>query len=151
MKEYTRTEITTGIFILIGILLFGWIAISVGNLRLPGSERYILTAKFTSVAGLKKGSVVEIAGVRVGTVQKVSLEKGLAVVRMALDSSLRLEDDSLASVRTKGLIGEKYIKITPGSSEDFLESGDEISETEPSVDIEDLIGKFMSNDDSSEK
>jgi len=143
LKEKRNTELMVGIFMIIGFLGFAMVAVRYGSDSLISKKGYTLKASFASVSGLKVGAPVEIAGVLVGRVEGIRLEKGRAQVTLNLDDGLQLGDDAIASIRTKGLIGEKYLRLTPGISEDWLVEGDEISDTEPVVDIEDLIGKFI--------
>jgi phospholipid/cholesterol/gamma-HCH transport system substrate-binding protein len=119
------------------------VAVRFGGQSLFGEKGYELSATFSSVSGLKEGAPVEMAGVPVGRVEAIELKNGRAVLKIWLKASLQLEDDAIASVRTKGLIGEKYLRLAPGASPDLLVDGDEIVETESVVDIEDLIGKFI--------
>jgi len=139
-----RLETIVGIFILIGILCVGYLTVKLGKIDLFGSDNYYLSARFQSVSGLKKGARVEIAGVPVGAVDEISLdrEKQVALVRFKIKKNVILTDDVIASVKTSGLIGDKYIMFSPGGSDMLLENGDIIEETESVLDIEALISKF---------
>jgi len=139
-----RLETIVGIFILIGILCVGYLTVKLGRIDLFGSDNYYLSARFQSVSGLKKGARVEIAGVPVGAVDEISLdrEKQVALVRFKIKKNVILTDDVIASVKTSGLIGDKYIMFSPGGSDMLLENGDIIEETESVLDIEALISKF---------
>ena len=139
-----RLETIVGIFILIGILCVGYLTVKLGKIDLLGSDNYYLSARFQSVSGLKKGARVEIAGVPVGAVDEISLdrEKQVALVRFKIKKNVILTDDVIASVKTSGLIGDKYIMFSPGGSDMLLENGDIIEETESVLDIEALISKF---------
>lgn len=137
-------EIAVGIFVLIGILALGYLSFRLGKIEMFSGGYYTVYAEFTKVGGIKKGSVVEIAGVPVGTVEKVTInDKYQAVVEMKINNSIKIPDDSIASIRTKGLIGEKYIQITPGGSEQIIAKGGKIRETEPSIDIEEVLSKYV--------
>ncbi|MEZ4525495.1 MAG: outer membrane lipid asymmetry maintenance protein MlaD [Desulfobacterales bacterium] len=138
-------EMSVGIFVVIGLLCVSWLTIKLGKAEVLGANHYTLSAKFQSVSGLKTGAVVEMAGVQVGKVDSISLdqERMVAVVDMKIQKDLKLSEDSIASVKTSGLIGDKYIKISPGGSEDFLKSGDVITETESAIDLEDMIKKYV--------
>ena len=109
------------------------------------SEGYVLTASFNSVSGLRPGAEVEIAGVRVGRVKSIRLDdkQPRAIVELQLGDNVHLTDDVIASVKTSGLIGDKYISLEPGGSGEPLKSGDEITDTESAVDIESLISKYV--------
>ena len=102
-----------------------------------------VTAEFSTVAGLKQGANVEIAGVEVGKVDSIDIRDYKAVVRMRVRRGLRLQEDTIASVRTRGLIGDKYINLSPGASDRLIPPGGKIRETESAVDLEGLIGQFI--------
>jgi phospholipid/cholesterol/gamma-HCH transport system substrate-binding protein len=116
-----------------------------GDINPFEQETYPLTARFTSISGLKEGSVIELAGVTVGKVDRIELDTGdyEAVVHLHIDKRVELQDDSIASIRTAGIIGDKFIKLTPGGSEIILEAGDMIEETEPSISLEELVSKYI--------
>lgn len=147
MKK-SSLEITVGIFVIIGLVCVGYLTVKLGKMELLGDHYYNLNAKFNSATGLKPGSNVEIAGVRVGQVESISLEPvmKIAMVKMKIENGIELEDDSIASVKTSGLIGDKFIMITPGGSVDMLAPGGTITETEPALDIEDLVSKYVFGD-----
>jgi phospholipid/cholesterol/gamma-HCH transport system substrate-binding protein len=138
-------EMIVGVFLLAGFLSFAWLAVKMGDLDLFKKESYDITASFTSISGLKEGATLELAGVVVGKVTKIELneEEFEATVYMDINKTVQLSDDSIASIRTSGIIGDKFIKLTPGGSDIFLESGDFIEETEASISIEELISKYI--------
>ena len=144
----TSLELGVGIFVLIGILCVGYLTVRLGKMELLGDEHYNLNARFISVAGLKKGAQVVIAGVQVGQVTQISLdpEEQVAIVRMKIIKDVVLTDDVIASVKTSGLIGDKYIKLSPGGSDEILKDGEMITETESSLDIEELVSKYAFGD-----
>ncbi|GFM37433.1 outer membrane lipid asymmetry maintenance protein MlaD [Desulfovibrio psychrotolerans] len=144
MKKYSK-ETSVGVFVLICLLCVGYLTVKLGKMEVLGDNTYPLFARFSSVAGLRSGAEVEIAGVPVGKVASISLdnEEALARVVLAIRKDIQLSEDVIASVKTSGLIGDKYIKLTPGGSLDILEPGDEITETESAVDIEELISKYV--------
>ncbi len=147
MKK-SSIETSVGIFMFIGIICIGYLTVHLGNLDLIRSDHYQLRARFQSVSGLKAGSSVEMAGVQIGTIQAITLdhEKRLAIVTMNIKNDIKLEDDVIASIKTAGLIGDKYIMISPGGSDVILKPGDIIIETESAVDLEDLISKYLFGD-----
>jgi len=108
-----------------------------------GARGNTILAEFDSVAGLKNGSVVEIAGVEVGRVREITLKNYRAVVAMSINPGIELQDDAIASIRTKGLIGEKYIRITPGGSDKAVPPGGKLRDTEDPVDMEQLISNYI--------
>lgn len=148
-----RTEFYTGIFIAFGLFCFCYVALSLGGLRLFGDSRYILYADFVSTSGLKPGAVVEIAGVQVGNATEISLRENKARLKLRLDRHVKIPLDSSAAIRTRGLIGEKFVKITPGAEDEIIKPGEVIDQTDSVVDLEELIGKFMfdKNDDAKPK
>jgi phospholipid/cholesterol/gamma-HCH transport system substrate-binding protein len=141
-------ELSVGVFVLIGLICVAYLTIRLGKMEILGGEYYSVTARFTSVSGLKRGAVVDIAGVQIGRVDAIELdvESMLAVVHMKIKKGVPLADDVSAAVRTSGLIGDKYIKLAPGGSDIFLEEGDEIVDTQPSVDLEEILGKYAFGD-----
>lgn len=137
-------EISAGIFLIIGIICLGYISVKLGKLEVLGTKGYTIYAHFEKSGGLKQGSAVEIAGVQVGKVKSIKLDKTYqAVVEMVINKDTLIQEDAIASIKTKGLIGEKYIQITPGGSERILKEGGILRETESAVDIEELISKYV--------
>ena len=142
MKRF-NLEVTVGLFVVLGLAALAYLSIKLGQLQIGGGNTYTLTAIFSTIAGLQPGSGVEVAGVQIGRVDKISLQDYEAQVTLRLDASVQLQEDSIASIRTRGLIGEKYIRITPGGSEHLLPDGGRIREVETPLDFEDLIGQFI--------
>ena len=144
MKK-TNLELIVGIFLLAGFISFSWLAVKMGDIDPFANETYPVTARFTSISGLKEGTTIELAGVVVGKVSKIELDAGEyeAVVHLNIDKTVELTDDSIASIRTSGIIGDKFIKLTPGGSDIMLEAGDEIDETESSISLEELVSKYI--------
>jgi phospholipid/cholesterol/gamma-HCH transport system substrate-binding protein len=109
-----------------------------------GGGGYQVTAVFPSIAGLKVGALVEIAGVEVGRVKSLTLDKDYqARVIFDIDKGVELQDDAIAAIKTKGLLGEKYVEIVPGGADEIIENGGKIQDTEPPIDLEELIAKFI--------
>lgn len=140
-----RKETAVGLFVLIGLICVAYLTIKLGRMELFNGDGYTVYARFASVTGLRPGAEVEIAGVRVGRVTSIVLDKKQpsAVVAMLVDNGVRLTDDVIASVKTSGLIGDKYISLEPGGTGEVLHSGDTIIDTESSVDIEKLISNYV--------
>ena len=137
-------DLSVGVFILIGLLALGWLSVNLGRIELLGNRGYALTADFPSVGGLKTGSSVEIAGVEIGRVNAIVLDKDFqARVHMTIRPDIKLQDDSIASIKTKGLIGERYIRISPGGSDRTIAPNGRIREVEPPVDFEELLSKYI--------
>ena len=138
-------ETAVGLFIVAGFLSFAFLAIKLGDVQILQSDRYSVTARFDSVSGLRLGAPVEIAGVRVGTVSDIRVDpkKYEAVVELKIQPEVSLPKDSMASVRTAGIIGDKFIKITPGAEADSLKEGSVISDTESAISLEELVSKYI--------
>ena len=144
MKKGT-IETAVGIFMIIGIACVGYLTIQLGQMELLGANYYSVFANFQSATGLKPGAQVEMAGVPVGRVETISLdhERQEARVELRIENGVELSEDIIASVKTSGLIGDKYIMLTPGSGMAMLEAGGTITETESAIDIEALISKYV--------
>jgi len=136
-------ELVVGLFILAGIGCLGYMSIRYAKMEVMGSNGYEVTAVFPTISGLKNGALVEIAGVEIGRVKKIALDNYKAKVLLSIRGAVELQDDSIARINTKGLLGEKYIDIVPGGSDVILKMGDKIRDTQPPVDIEELISKFV--------
>ncbi|MBA4348566.1 MAG: outer membrane lipid asymmetry maintenance protein MlaD [Thermodesulfovibrio sp.] len=142
MKRFD-IELVVGFFLLIGILSLGYISVKLGKLEIIGGSGYSVYAEFEKAGGIKVGSVVEIAGVEVGKVKSVKLKNYQAMVELAINKDVKIQEDAIISVKTKGLIGEKYMQITAGGSEKIIPDGGKIRETESAVDLEELISKYV--------
>jgi phospholipid/cholesterol/gamma-HCH transport system substrate-binding protein len=141
-----KLEMTVGIFMLVGMLCLGYISIKLGKMEIMGGNYYAVSAEFDSVSGLKPGARVEVAGVDVGKVDRIALESksgDRAVAYLKIRTGVKITDDVIASVRTSGIIGDKFIKLKPGGSDRFLKENDKIRETESAIDIEELVSKFI--------
>ena len=136
-------DVAVGVFLLIGILALGCLSVRLGRVDLFSSPGYVVFADFPSVGGLKAGSSVEIAGVEIGRVDRITLSDYQARVEMVIRGDVKLQEDTIASIKTRGLIGEKFIKINPGGSEKVIKPNGKITEVEPPVDIEELISKYV--------
>jgi phospholipid/cholesterol/gamma-HCH transport system substrate-binding protein len=144
--NHSRTDILVGVFVLIGLGCLGYLAIRLGKLELFGAQGYVVFADFVSVAGLKLGDPVEIAGVRIGKVEDIGLADDRARLTMRVSDQVKLQEDVIASVRARGLIGDKFVLVTLGSSDKIIPPGGKIRETDSPPDIPDLIGKFVGGD-----
>jgi phospholipid/cholesterol/gamma-HCH transport system substrate-binding protein len=137
-------EMVVGLFMIIGFAAFVYLALQLGEVPfLTRGTTYVLKAEFDNVAGVKKGASVQVAGVEVGEV--VAIELGpmdAAILSLQIVNKLKVPKDSMASVKSQGIIGDKYIQLTLGGDEDLFQPGEVIVETESSLDIESLISKF---------
>lgn len=136
-------ELAVGFFLVLGIISLGYLSVKLGRLEVLGSGGYTIYAGFEKAGGIKPGSVVEIAGVEVGRVKSIKLDNYQALLELVINEGIKIQSDAIASVKTKGLIGEKYVQITPGGSEKILAGGGKIRETESAIDIEELISKYV--------
>src|SRR5437879_13645014 len=141
--ERTRANIAVGIFGMLGILGLAYLSISLGQISFLSGRGYTVTVDFPSVGGLKAGSTVEIAGVEIGRVQSIGLADYQARVILRVQSGIKLQEDSIASIKPKGLIGEKYVRISPGGSDKIIPPGGKIREVEAPVDFEELLSKYI--------
>jgi phospholipid/cholesterol/gamma-HCH transport system substrate-binding protein len=142
MKKFDL-ELAVGLFIIAGIVCLGYLSIKFGKMEIVGERGYEIYGLFSHTGGLNNGASVEIAGVGVGRVRSITLDNYQARVTLNLPWSIKIQEDAIASIKTKGLIGEKYIEITPGGSEKLIKPGGRIRETQPAVDLEELISKFV--------
>jgi phospholipid/cholesterol/gamma-HCH transport system substrate-binding protein len=143
MKQ-SRLELIVGVFVLAGLVAVAYLALRIGAGALLGGDTYTLKARFTNAGGLNPGSNVIIAGVPVGRVKSIKLNPGdySAVVELSIRNDVKLPADSIASIKTSGLIGDKFLALSPGSDDDMLPAGALISDTESTVDLESLISRF---------
>ena len=141
-SERKGLEFGVGLFIILGLCCLGYLSFTLGNLGF-GNDSYVVKAVFPTVAGLKAKSQVTIAGVSIGEVKDILLKNDRAEVIMSIKKGIKLEDDSIASIKTRGIIGEKYVSIAPGASDTYLKNGGVITETQPPLDIESLISRFV--------
>ncbi|TQV86096.1 outer membrane lipid asymmetry maintenance protein MlaD [Exilibacterium tricleocarpae] len=144
MKKF-GVEFFVGIFVLMGTAALAYLAVDIAGVSGDADKRYSLVARFDNSSGLKEGAFIEVAGVRVGQVQTIALDYDSfeSVVTMVIDKEVSLPEDSIASIRTAGIIGDRFIKLSPGGAEEVLAPGDEIFETESSISIEELVSKYI--------
>ncbi|MDA8127021.1 MAG: outer membrane lipid asymmetry maintenance protein MlaD [Deltaproteobacteria bacterium] len=147
MKKYTM-ETTVGIFLVFGLLCVGYMTVQLGHVSLFGDNTYALTARFSTVTGLRAGSLIYISGIEVGRVEKLAMdqESQKAIVAMRIRNGVKIYDDAIASIKTEGLIGDMHLSIDPGGAGTLLAPGGTITETQPPVDIADLISKYAFGD-----
>lgn len=142
-KRTISLEFFVGLFAAAGVAAAAYLAVGLAGLELNDSENYTIYAEFDNISGLKYGASVEIAGVPIGVVSDISLNDPVARVSLKLNRSIRIKDDDIASIRTKGIIGDRYVKISRGASDTYVPEGGTLFETESVVDIEDVIGKVV--------
>jgi len=138
-----KLELAVGSFVLLGLVCLAYLAIHLGKMEVLGGG-YRVVANFDNVSGLTQGAPVEVAGVQVGRVEAIRLTPGdRAAVTLSLKPGLQLHDDAIASIRTKGIIGDKFINLSPGNSEKLISAGGTIRDTEGSIDLEELISSYI--------
>ncbi len=142
MKKIT-VETMVGIFMIAGLICLAYISVKLGEVSLFGTNDYVVKARFANISGLKEGAEVDIAGVKVGKVSKISLNNYEALVELLIHPDVKIQEDSIASIRTQGIIGDKYIKISPGGSEEYIKPNSQIPETESAIELEELISKYI--------
>ena len=144
MKKINDDAIV-GLFVLAGFLAFVYMSLQLGEFSVFSMEKtYSVRATFGNVSGLKRGALVEMAGVNVGKVSNISLgEDDRAQVELLINNGVKITDDAIASIKTQGIIGDKYIKISQGGSEELLADGAVVTETESALDLEELVSKYI--------
>jgi phospholipid/cholesterol/gamma-HCH transport system substrate-binding protein len=147
MKKYSK-ETVVGIFVVIGLLCIAYMTVKLGNVGFLGENKYSLTARFNSVSGLRVGNPINMLGLEIGRVAgfEMDQENQQAVVTLEINKGIQIYDDAIASIKTEGLIGDKYISIDAGGGGDLLADGDSITETESPTDIMDLVSKYAFGD-----
>lgn len=141
--EKTKLELVVGAFVLVGIVCLGYLSIKLGKLEVIGGDFFEVDAQFNSASGLKSGATVEIAGVEVGRVRSIILKEDRAMVRLAVQNGTKLYSDTIASIKTRGIIGEKFLALSPGGGGDPLKAGDMIRDTESGLDLEELVSQYV--------
>jgi len=128
---------------MVGIACLVYLSVNLGNVDLFGSDSYTIDARFGSIEGLEVAASVEIAGVPVGKVKKITLEDDEALVQMEIKKGTKITDDTIASIRTKGIIGDKFVKLSPGGSDEILQDKDSLMDTESAISLEELVSKYI--------
>ncbi|MGH7232747.1 MAG: outer membrane lipid asymmetry maintenance protein MlaD [Nitrospiraceae bacterium] len=141
--EKAKLELIVGVFVVVGLVCLGYLSIKLGKLEIIGGHLYEVEAEFDSASGLKPGGTVEIAGVEVGRIKAILLKDDRASVRLAIHDGVKLYSDTIASVKTRGIIGEKFVGLSPGGSGEELKAGGKIRDTESGLDLEELLGQFI--------
>lgn len=142
-RESWTVETGVGLFLLIGLVCVAYLSFNLGDVRLWGGSDYMVYARFSNVSGLKKKAAVTMAGVEIGRVEDIQLQDGAAVVTLRIYEGVPLEEDVIASIKTMGIIGDKYIAVSAGASEGRIPPNGWIRETQPPLDVEELVGKFV--------
>ena len=147
MMKYSK-ETLVGIFVVIGLVSIGYMTVKLGNVGFLGENTYSLFGKFNTVTGLREGNPVNMLGLEIGRVEKFTMdqENQLVVVEFKINKDIEVYDDAIASVKTEGLIGDKYVELDPGGGGDLLADGETITDTNSPTSIMDLISKYAFGD-----
>jgi phospholipid/cholesterol/gamma-HCH transport system substrate-binding protein len=147
MKKYSK-ETVVGIFVVIGLVCIGYMTVKLGNVGFLGDSTYALNANFTAVTGLRVGNPVNMLGLEIGRVESFNMDQENQVIKVQfrINKGIEIFDDAIASIKTEGLIGDKYVSIDPGGGGDLLADGDLITDTNSPTDIMDLISKYAFGD-----
>jgi len=147
MKKYHH-ETVAGLFVLVGLICVGYLTVKLGNVHLWGSDSYPLYARFNSVSGLRIGNSIEMLGLEIGEIVGFTMdqEKSMVVAELRIRKPIKMYDDAIASIKTAGLIGDKYVSIDPGGAGELLKPGGMITQTESPPDLGELIGKYAFGD-----
>ena len=144
-----KLEFAVGLFVALGVTAFFMLALKVSDITALGDNHgYTISASFEDIGGLKVRAPVTLAGVRIGRVAAINIDKQSyeAVVKLAINSEYnQLPIDTGASILTSGIVGEQYVGLEPGGSEDYLKDGDIIKLTQPALVLERLIGRFLTS------
>jgi len=136
-------ELGVGLFLLIGFLCLGYLSFKLGDVKLWRTSDYDVLATFSNVAGLKNKAMVTMAGVTIGQVKDIQLSDGRALLTLNIHKGVLIEEDAIASIKTMGIIGDKYVSISPGASDEYLKAGGTIRDTQPPLDLENLVSRFV--------
>jgi phospholipid/cholesterol/gamma-HCH transport system substrate-binding protein len=147
MQKYSK-ETIVGVFVLVGLACIGYMTVKLGDVGLFGDDSYSLTARFSKVTGLRTGSIVNMLGLEIGRVGKLAIdqEKQQAVVELRIRKGIKIYDDAIASIKTEGIIGDRYVSVDAGGGGTLLKPGDAIVETEAPADLMDLVSKYAFGD-----
>jgi phospholipid/cholesterol/gamma-HCH transport system substrate-binding protein len=152
MKNY-RHETVAGVFVLIGLVCVGYMTVKLGRVKLLSHDSYPLYARFSSVSGLRAGNPVEMLGIEIGEVTgfKLDQEKQVVMAEFKIREGIKVYEDAIATIKTSGLIGDRYVSLDAGGSGSILKPGGVITQTESPPDLSDLIGKYAFGDIGKEK
>jgi phospholipid/cholesterol/gamma-HCH transport system substrate-binding protein len=147
MKKYS-IETAVGIFIVFGLLSVAYMTVTLGHISIFGDNSYSLFARFNTVTGLRVGSLVYMSGIEIGRVEQLTIDQKNqnSIVKMRIHKGINIYDDAIASIKTEGLIGDMHVSIDPGGAGAILKPRGIITETQPPIDITDLIGKYVFGD-----
>src|SRR5579863_5554579 len=143
MYATRTTQFIVGIFALLGIAALGILSISLGKIAILPVPGYTLYADFDNISGLKTADKVQLAGVEIGKINGIMLDKERARIAMRINKGIEIDDGAIAAIKTSGIIGDKYVSIQLGPSDKILKNGDEIHQTQSAFVLEDAIGQLI--------
>lgn len=141
METHRKLEVSVGMFVIACGAALSYLAFTLGGVEL-GDSRYAVFARFSTVGDLKQGDAVKLAGVVVGDVKDISLVDYTASVELSISKPLAIPKDTIASIQTAGLLGDAYVSLSPGASEENVAVGGTIARTEPAISISALLSKY---------
>jgi phospholipid/cholesterol/gamma-HCH transport system substrate-binding protein len=141
MQTHTRLELSVGLFVIAGLLALAYLSLTLGGLQ-PARGHYRVFARFSSVGDLKEGDPVKIAGVGVGEVSRIRLVDFMAEAELSLAPEVKLPLDTIAAIQSAGLLGDSYVSLSPGASEQDLAANARIARTQPAISLTELIAKY---------
>ena len=147
MKKF-HYETVAGIFVLVGLVCVGYMTVKLGKIKFLEHASYPLYARFNSVSGLRIGNPVDMLGIQIGEVAGFTLDqdKQVVMVQFQIKEGIKVYEDAIASIKTSGLIGDRYVSLDAGGSGALLKPGGVIIQTESPPDLSDLIGKYAFGD-----
>ncbi len=147
MKKYSK-ESVVGIFVVAGLAAIAYMTVKLGDVGLPVGDDYLLKARFSRVTGLKEGNPVNMLGLEIGRVTNFEMvqDEQAVIVEMRIGKGIKIYDDALAAIKTEGLIGDRYLDISPGGAGEILKPGATITATQSPTDLSELIGKYAFGD-----
>jgi phospholipid/cholesterol/gamma-HCH transport system substrate-binding protein len=145
MYASRTTQFIVGIFTILGIAALAVLSLSLGKVALLPTPGYTLYANFDNISGLKKSDQVQLAGVQVGKVVEIGLKNERAQIAMRINEGVQIDSDSIAAIKTSGIIGDKYVSLQLGPSDRILKDGDTIRQTQSAFVLEDAIGQLINS------
>jgi phospholipid/cholesterol/gamma-HCH transport system substrate-binding protein len=144
VKKYALQTVV-GVFVAAGLACVAYLTVELGHVSFLAENTYPLYARFTTVSGLKTDAPAEIYGIKVGRVAQITLDQQdqMAVLKLSIQDGVKIYDDAIASIETRGLLGEQYVSISPGGAGALLKPGGTIIQTQPPVNIYDLLSKYI--------
>src|ERR1700684_1830795 len=145
MYASRTTQFIVGIFAILGIIALAILSLSLGKISLLPTPGYTLYASFDNISGLKTGDQVQLAGVQVGKVVNIGIKDYRARIAMRINEGVQIDDQTIAAIKTSGIIGDKYVSVELGGGDHYLEDGGTMKQTQSAFVLEDALGQFLNN------